>query len=369
MRVYTHSMKMKGTSKEHKFEVKKAVVLEAIKNGIKPTVRRHAIARNTIRTWLRRFRISGNEGLKDQRNGPDHIPHKTSQAIEAQVIAARREAPCYGPKRLQFFFKLSCSKGAIQRILKVHHLTRKNRKKKHKKQDLRQIKQEYKSLSHIQMDVKHLRDMPNYWGQQKEFQLPKYQYTMRDVKSGMLFLGFSDELSELNARTMVEQLLQHLYSHLPFPMQEIIIQTDNGAEFGGTNRKTISPFTKLIENYGAQQLFIPPSTPNANADVESLHDTIEEEFFNLTQFSSREDFFHKAESYRLFYNLKRPNYSKGAKTPFLISQQEFPHSNVTVQAALFKVLDLDKINILLTVSGYNKGGQSLPVFPGIACVR
>jgi transposase InsO family protein len=362
-----HCMMMKEASKEHTFQVRKAVVLEAQRSGIKPTLRKWGIARNTIRTWLRRFESMGNKGLEDQRQGPKNIPHKTSKEIEDKVINARLQVPCYGPKRLQYFFELPCSQGAIQRIIKTNGLVRKRKKKYQKKNDLRAHKAAWKAGTRLQMDVKHLYDIPNYWGLKRDvgIPLPKYQYTMRDVKSGMAFLGFSDELSELNARTMVDHFLQHLAKHLPFPIEELVFQTDNGVEFGGTTRHfEKSPFTQFIVSQGAQHVYIPPGMSNANGDIESFHDTIEEEFFDLTEFDSREEFMQKAESYRLFYNLRRPNYSKGAKTPTLIAQQDWPDCDFSSFAVAFPTLDLDKLNISLNISQYNGRGQSIPVFPG-----
>jgi transposase InsO family protein len=371
MRLNPHCMMMKKASKEHTFQVKKAVVLEAQANGVRPTMRKWGIARNTIRTWLRRFEAAGNKGLEDRRHGPNFIPHKTSKEVEEKVINARLQVPCYGPRRLQYFFNLPCSQGAIQRILKANNLVRKHKKKYQKKNDLRAAKAAWKAGTHWQMDVKHLYDIPNYWGQRRDLKisLPKYQYTLRDVKSGMASLAFSDELSELNSRTMVYHFLNHLAKHLPFPIEELIFQTDNGVEFSGTVRHfEKAPFTQFIVSKGAKHVFIPPGMSNANGDVESFHDTIEEEFFNLTEFSSREDFIHKAESYRFFYNLQRPNYSKGAKTPMLIAEQDWPDCNFASQTVAFPVLDLDNLNIDLNLSEYNSKGQSIPVFPEEATV-
>jgi len=366
MELKPHCIMMKNASKEHTFQVKKAVVLEAQREGIRPTCQKWGMARNTVRTWLRRFELEGNQGLKDKRQGPKKIPHKTSKEIEEKVINARLQVPCYGPRRLQYFFDLPCSQGAIQRILKQKNLVRKRKKKYQKKNDLRAAKAAWKSGTRIQMDVKHLYDIPNYWGQKKNLgiPLPKYQYTMRDVKSGMVFLGFSDELSELNARTMVSHFLQHLAKHLPFPIEELVFQTDNGVEFGGTTRHfDRSPFSQLITAHGANHVYIPPGMSNANGDIESFHDTIEREFFDLTEFSSREDFIQKMESYRLFYNLQRPNYSKGAKTPALISQEDWPDCNFSSYAVAFPTLNLDNLNIPINLSGYNNRGQTKPVFP------
>ena len=62
-------------------------------------------------------------------------------------------------------------------------------------------------------------------------------------------------------------------------------------------------FTQAVEYFDGKHRYIRPGHCNANADVESSHWTIEEQFYNLTYFSSREDFIAKAESYRQYYNL------------------------------------------------------------------
>lgn len=158
---------MKQASKEHIFKVRKHVVLDAQNKGIKPASRKWNISRNTIRTWVRRFEEGGNKGLQDQRNGPKHIPHKTSLEVTNQVIKARITAPCYGPRRLQYFFELQCSTGAIERILRTNELTRKRRKKYQKKNDLREAKSKWKSGTYVQMDVKYLYDIPQLLGAEK----------------------------------------------------------------------------------------------------------------------------------------------------------------------------------------------------------
>lgn len=46
-----HCMMIKEASKEHTFQVRKAVVLQAQREGIKPTMRKWGIARNTKGSW------------------------------------------------------------------------------------------------------------------------------------------------------------------------------------------------------------------------------------------------------------------------------------------------------------------------------
>jgi len=63
--------------------------------------------------------------------------------------------PCYGPKRLKWFFGIDASEGAIYRVLKQNKLTKKRRKKYQKKNEpKRKKKTKYKALTHHQLDSK-----------------------------------------------------------------------------------------------------------------------------------------------------------------------------------------------------------------------
>jgi transposase len=354
LKVYSNFML--NLSKDKRFTVRKAIVHEALEKGIKPVAKRLNMSKNTVRSWVRRFQKEGNDGLMDRRNGPKHIPHKTSLGLETQIVAIRKMAPCYGAKRLKYFFDLSPSVGAIQRIIHDRGLTRKRRHRYQKKNDLRAIKAKYATCEHLQMDLKYLTDIPPYWEAMQRLRLPRFQYTIRDVKSGMLFLGFANEISELHAETMAGYVLKTLVSHFP---GKITLQTDNGVEFSGTTRSLEgNHFRNTVKALGADHRYIPPGHCNANADVESIHSTVEEEFYNLTPFASREDFLNKAESYRLFYNLERPNFSKGAKTPWLIAQQDHPETDFATVAQSISVVDLDCL-----LRPAILGGQPLPVLP------
>ena len=193
----------------------------------------------------------------------------------------------------------------------------------------------------------------------KRLELPRYQYTVRDTKTGMLFLGYSTELSELNARVMVDQVLSRLKTCLP--ADQITIQTDNGSEVSGAARRIeTAPCTQMVtQTHGAKHVYILPGHCNANADVESSHYLIEDEFYELTSFSSKADFFASAETYRLYFNLTRPNFSKASKTPWIIAHQDWPDEWVADKAASLATIDLDKI----AKPTHHSGGQSLPELP------
>lgn len=60
------------------------------------------------------------------------------------------------------------------------------------------------------------------------------------------------------------------------------------------------------------------------ADVETLHNLVELEIYELEKFKSRRDFMNKAYSYQLFFNLKRPNTYKENKTPWQLAREKVP---------------------------------------------
>jgi transposase-like protein/transposase InsO family protein len=340
----SYSTYIVGKGKAYPFEFKQDAVFAALELGVKPTARKFKVAPNTLRSWVRRFHLKGKKGLYDQRKGPNHIPHKMPADVEERIVSIRKITKCFGPQRIKYHYEIPYSLSAIQRVIRSHKLTRKKKKASQKKRDMRAAKAKRRSMAHLQMDVKYLTDIPNYW-EQIPLGLPKYQYTIRETKTGMLFLGYSDELSELNARTMIDYVLDEIKPDLPFAMSKLTVQTDNGSEFSGQARRIeTNPFVQMIEKtHGANHVYIRPGHCNAQADVESSHQLIEEEFFDLTRFVDREDFFKKVESYRLYFNFTRPNFYKGAKTP-----QKICASDCGLEASynfsLIKTVDLDKMS-------------------------
>jgi len=67
----------------------------------------------------------------------------------------------------------------------------------------------------------------------KRKELPKVQYTARDVTSGMMFLGFADERSLTYSPLFAEYLNWHL-QRAGADLSEAVRQTDNGSEYVGS---------------------------------------------------------------------------------------------------------------------------------------
>ena len=190
-------------TQNHRFELRRAMVECALTHGVNEAVRRFLTTKPTVRKWRNRYQAEGITGLYERSRRPHRCPHKTPPADEALVIAQRRKTPGFGPERLKREFGLRPSSGAISRILRSNGLTRKQRKKHQKKNDLREVKKKYAPFTRFKMDVKYLTDIAHYWPYLMAMGLPKYQYTIAEVRVGAVFLAYADEFGVIESRAVV----------------------------------------------------------------------------------------------------------------------------------------------------------------------
>ena len=353
----------KMPNKADKYDIRLRLVKSAIQNGIKPTSRLFDTTPKTVRKWLRRYRQERLAGLNELPRIPLTCPHKTSAVIQKQIVQLRKRYPFMSAKRLKREHNLPCSHEAIRRILHEYGLIKKRRKKPKRKKDLSKIKKHWKLFGQFTVDTKDLKDIPHYWLQMKMLALPKYQFTAREVRSGLMFLGFANRRSAYNACLFARILCEHL-TKCGVDMKELKIQTDNGTEFIGCFRqdKTRDGFEKVVEGFGGRHKRIPVRAWSYNSDVETVHRTIEDEFYDLENFESIEDFHQRAASYQAYYNLVRSNMNKDYMSPWQIIKREKPE--MSIELARLPPLMLDWLSPdYVTKEEMLLRGYDLPCYP------
>jgi len=293
--------------------------------GIKPTARLFRASTQTVRKWWRRYQQQGPRGLLDHSRAPHHSPQKTPPEIEQQVLALRRQLPTFGAARLKREFDLPISHMAIQRIWRQHGLLKKRRRKYQRKQDLARIKAQWALFQQISADTKDLDDIPHYWPQAQQLDLPVVQYTAREVRSGLLFWAFAQRRSAAASAVFAARIQQHL-ERCGVSLRDLVWQTDNGAEFIGGHDPKGKPTGFPSELRGSQHVRIPPAAHTYQSDVETVHRLEEDEFFDLENFTSRGDFLAKTHTYQLYFNLVRPNSHKQNQSPWQIIERLAPRS-------------------------------------------
>ena len=128
------------------------------------------------------------------------------------------------------------------------------------------------------------------------------------MTSGLMFLGFADERALIYATLFAQYLNYHLQK-AGADLSKTVRQTDNGSEYiGSWQAKKPSAYTKAIESVPGQiHNTIFPGAHRYQSDVETVHNLIEVEFYEVEGFKNKDNFLRKAYSYQLFFNLMRPN--------------------------------------------------------------
>lgn len=320
----------------------------AHRHGVKPAAEAFGCTPKTVRKW--RDRYDGTlDSLADQSRRPHHSPRRTSADDEKRIIALKKKYPGWSPRRLKDDFDLPWSVKVIRRVCKDQGQTRRYRRKKHEtKRCLREVKRQWRFLQQIVVDTKDLCDIPEYWWPMQHQGLPRYQYTARDVTTGLLFLGYSQELALCYATLFAERICRHLQA-CGCDLSRTTWQSDNGSEFiGSWQSKHESAFTTAIEAFrGQTHRTIPPGQHRFQADVETVHGLMEPEFYEIENFVDREDFRQKANAYQFYFNVARKNTYKEGQTPWQLVQATFARDKLgkpDLNLPMLEVAFLDQLH-------------------------
>ena len=230
----------------------------------------------------------------------------------------------------------------VDRILREHYKNYPSESDtRHKtKKDLWEVKQHYKTLeTKLQMDGKVLTDIPRYFDNMKQLGLPKQQFNIRCVKSGITFSSFMNSESSEPACIFIVYVFEHLQKH-GVDVSKLTIQVDAASYVICTRSPKISRFRKLVEKVYGAKLKIVPGGKTKQSDVESFNGIVEREFFKRKDFSSKKDFYSKYYQFLFNFNYVRKNRHKGWKTPLYFLSQDQPKINSDV--LMLPPINLDK---------------------------
>jgi transposase len=337
------------------------MVIYAQQYGNKPAAKAFNVSVRITRKWRKRYEESGYDALADQSQRPHRMPNATPDKLRKKIVHLRKKYKRLGAIQVKVLENIPASDKTIRKIWREEGVNRGKRRKKHlTKQNLREVKKLFKLFSFNMEDTKHLNDIPEYWPLMKKHNLPRYQYTFREISCGIKFLGFSNDLGLTQSTLFAQYINNHLEKHDLLPKGvEIIRQTDNGSEYCGSwNAKEPSSYTLEIERLEGQvHRTIFPGAHRQQSDVETVHDIIETEFYEIEDFVNRNDFFSKAFTYQTFFNLERPNTYKENKSPWQLAKDKIP--TLTPEALILPPIDLDYCIENLSIGGYHVSSNPL----------
>ena len=331
-------MRLSKDKKQQRYQM----VIHAKEHGVKPAARLYATSPKTVRKWLGRFTEGGYQGLADLSRRPHHSPRAIPDDDAKHIVKLKSKYKRLGAEQVKILENLPTSSKTIRKIWRANGVSSRCRRKKHvTKQNLREIKKQFDLFERVCEDTKDLWDIPEYWPQMRRHRLPKVQYTFREVSCGVQFLGFADERSLVSAELFAGYVNEHLKRY-GLLIENGIRQTDNGSEYiGSWSAKSPSAYTLKIESEKLVHGTIPPGAHRFQSDVETVHNLIEVEFYEIETFADRHDFMEKAHTYQLFFNLERPNTYKENKSPWQLAQEKRP--DIPKEALMLPPVDLDAL--------------------------
>jgi len=311
--------------------------------------------RKTVRKAIQRFRAGGPGGLADLSRRPHHSPNQTRPALEALVLAARRQTG-YGPLRLHRDAGIALPPGTIRNILRRHPVPPKKRKTWRGTRRRLYQWDDKEPLSFFQTDLKVIRDrkaLPNdVYVHHEHAGLPLYQWTAACVRTRLRFLAYSNEKTMANGLLFLILVTCWLRMHgLHHP---ICFQTDWGEEFGGKSpRKLASLDRRIFAPLGTTLLRIRKGRTTDNAIVERSHRSDDEEFYvpKLLRYPNTDAFLLAAFRWQCHFNLRRPHFGRhmNGRRPIDRACELLPHLRRDI--ALFPTILLDQLGPLPQLLG------------------
>lgn len=273
-------------------------------------------SRNTVKKLLKEEDLDYESKKKTLQ-----CPHKLSKKIEESIIIYHKEKG-YGPDMIKLNLNLPHSTSTIYRILKQNGLVNERRKRYIRRKQVYRIKKKLKVFEKWQLDTKYLTDIPNLVGPIQQGIIPKYEYTLRDMRTGTTFVGYGLKERSLNDTcTFTALCLYHMQLH-GIDTHYVVVQCDNGPEnLGNVYQKKDYELQKIVEKqFKASFTTIPFRSPTFNSHVESFHGRIETELYDMIEMKNEKDFLKKARKFQLEWNTERKSLSK-KRTPQKLARE------------------------------------------------
>jgi hypothetical protein len=200
-------------------------------------------------------------------------------------------------------------------------LVTKAKTKYQKKKDMSELRKSIAAFEKIQIDIKYLTDIPNFFKQMVLHGLPKYQLTARDYKTGFTIIGYASTKDSTSVGIFLTYVLSVLLA-AGVDFKQISFQSDNGTEFRSSSskgRQTL--YEEILTNLQIKYKFIPVRSPTFNSDVESLHGRIEKEFYDIEKITCLKNLLLKSWFYMIWYNKLRKNRNKDNLPPAVILEK------------------------------------------------
>ena len=243
-----------------------------------------------VSKWLQRYRVEGEEGLKDRPGGP-RTP-KPPAAVRDQILSLKKEEPSFGIKKisqwLKRWFFLQASPETVRKTLQEEGL----------------VESPPKARRNLTRPRFFERATPNQMWQSDIFTFRlggRYAYLIAFMDDYSRFLVGADLFRSPTAQNVIEVF--RVASGEYQPPKEML--TDQGRQY--TTWRGTSRFEAEMKKNGIHHFKSRPHHPMTLGKVERFWETIWQEFLSRAQFESFESARERIRLWIKYYNHKRPH--------------------------------------------------------------
>lgn len=267
--------------------------------------RRYGISRETFYVWRRRRAGGDAYWFEDRSHAPLRCPHATLDDVVAQIEAAARANPDFGPKKLKAWLDERVQDAAwpaastIGDILKRAGLVRPRRKRR-------------APLAQGEFVAQ-----PNAPNEEWCIDFKGWFRTLDGVRCDPLTITDTASRYLLETRIMpataasVRAAMERVFADVGLPLA---IRCDNGAPFGSTGAGGLSRLSVWWLRLGIEPRYIPPASPQDNGRHERMHRTMKADTAKPPA-STGEEQQLRFDGFRERYNHERPHEALGQKPP------------------------------------------------------
>lgn len=316
-------------------QLRTALVQHALVYGVKPAARAFGTTPQTVRLWLGRYRREGLGGLKERSHRPQKAhPQKTAEALEARIVALRREDATAGQDRIAMRLAdegVSISGKTVGKILRKHHLIGVG--KIPVPERATPYSRRLTPFAEVQLDVIDLYNACDCRTQIHRGVLPRYGFSLRDSATGAGFVAYARVLGAHNVLCFLERTLRHLHA---FGLKPRVLHTLDGSDW--FRHKLDRALIDLLLKHAIVPSLLPAAEAASSKSVTSFNRFLEQEFYRSTTFTDEPDLLAKAWAFERWFNLERRDLKRKC-SPFELTRRQLP--DLVPEALEFKPISLD----------------------------
>lgn len=262
---------------------------------------------------------------------PKTCPKKIPVELENQIVQLRTETN-FGCLRIACELRIrdgtEVHYNTVARVFKRNGL----KKRKRIKTANSELRDYYLApLRFWEIDTKEITDLHalprEVYDHVSKYNLPVYQYTAIDTFTRLRMLSYAYHNNFENGWAFIQYVIQ--CNRLAGNHGELVIQTDNGMEYGGFYPDKLIELNKELKildpriydensgknNGGSTLIHIPKMQKQKQGHVERSHRTDDEELYipHLTKARNNQEFLELTQKWLWYYNTQRPHQGKYMK--------------------------------------------------------